>query len=386
MTNRIGIFNYYDNDGETDMAAIDTLLDLKKCVSYLIVVVNGFLQDCSLFRNAADEVIVRDNVGYDAGAYKAVICSDKHKELIANAYELVLCNSSFYGPFIPFKTIFEQMTNRKADFWGISMHDSNINRHIQSFFLVYRRRILADSVLYSMFDKYIDETTIDYLNVCYRFENLLFHFLERAGYSSDAYVKDITCNNYKNPYGSLALDGLPIIKKKIFAPEFYDSKKARYALAYVAKNYQYDFSNMLNSIKRKYGKEYKLDELTKCSLQNQLTKNYQKQLDIIPVESLHEFIEQQDKVYIYGTGSFARAVIYLEEPSVWDKKLQGFIISDGHKKINQTPFIRYPVYYLFEVKDKDTAIIVALNKKNTEEVKCLLSANQYKVFYLYYDT
>lgn len=381
LKKRIGIFCYYDNNGEVDKATIQTIMDLKKCLAYLIIVVNGSLKEDTLFRKIADEVVFRENKGYDAGAYKIVICSAKYKDLFMESDELVLCNSSFYGPFISFDKIFKHMEDSRADFWGLSMVNQGLVKHIQSYFLVYRKKILDDRALISYFDKYIDEEATEYNAGCYTFENGLFHYLENYGYYSDAYIKKITCDNYRNPYGSLALDKIPVLKKKIFTKQFYNADNVGNAIIYAVQHYDYLFENVIDSIINKYGIKNKFEESVKYISQSCPKSDMVENPELIDKETLHVFISKHDKLYIYGVGNHARDVMHSEEPSVWEDKLKGFLLSEGREKKNGY-FGKLPVFYLHEMSEKNAGIIVAMGKKNAEEVRPFLEG-KYETIYLY---
>ncbi len=58
--------------------------------------------------------------------------------------ELILTNSSIFGPFKPLAPIFERMASSSCDFWGMTESFENV-RHLQSYFLVFRRRVLQSA-------------------------------------------------------------------------------------------------------------------------------------------------------------------------------------------------------------------------------------------------
>jgi lipopolysaccharide biosynthesis protein len=78
-----------------------------------------------------------ENTGYDFGMWARAISTLNLREWD----ELVLTNSSVFGPVAPLAQVFKQMEGRPCDFWG--MTDSlEIEYHIQSFFLVFRGSVL----------------------------------------------------------------------------------------------------------------------------------------------------------------------------------------------------------------------------------------------------
>ena len=181
---------------EIGESIIKTLIDLKNVVEYIVVVINGIIHNKNILYKYVNEVVVRENLGFDIGAYKRVILDIKYKNRLKKFDELVLCNNSFYGPFISFKSIFDKMEKSKADFWGISSSERNLVQHIQSYFLVLRYNILNGDEFIRYLEEWIDEKKIDYYGACSVFENGLFWMLKKAGYCFDAYKRNIECDNY----------------------------------------------------------------------------------------------------------------------------------------------------------------------------------------------
>ena len=71
---RLGILVFYDKNGIFSEYIEYLLIALKEVVTYQIVIVNGFIQlesEKKLSR-ISDEVLIRENKGFDAGAYKDI--------------------------------------------------------------------------------------------------------------------------------------------------------------------------------------------------------------------------------------------------------------------------------------------------------------------------
>ena len=143
---RVAIFSFYEQNGCLTKSVEHTLVDLRKVVDYLIVVVNGSLREPNRMAQLVDEVIVRENKGYDAGAYKRILMNERIYQIIKQCEELVLCNDTFYGPFISFDEIFQRMKDSKADFWGINLSDNGWLSFIQSYFIVFKKKIIFPSM------------------------------------------------------------------------------------------------------------------------------------------------------------------------------------------------------------------------------------------------
>ena len=143
MVKRCAIYVYWDAEGVLKSFARHFLLELSKVCQDIMVVINGNLDDESVefLVGIGCRFIKRANIGYDFGAYRAGLLHIGWEKL--QYYdEVVLCNSSFYGPFYPLNSIFEAIDG-SIDFWGITAWIGEPwATHIQSYFYVFRRQII----------------------------------------------------------------------------------------------------------------------------------------------------------------------------------------------------------------------------------------------------
>lgn len=107
---RTCIFSYFDINGKIDLNTIYLLKELKQITDNLIFVVNGDVQ-IEKVQTIVDYVFIRENKGLDAGAYKATM--KKYNFIIEGSNELILCNNTFFGPFIPMSDILSNMLHCK---------------------------------------------------------------------------------------------------------------------------------------------------------------------------------------------------------------------------------------------------------------------------------
>lgn len=221
---------------------------LKEAVNKLVIVVNGNLEESEKVNLLADYLLIRKNTGYDAGAYKAALFNDIIYEMLLECKELIFCNDTFYGPFISFKEIFKRMENTKADFWGINLSDNGVLTFIQSYFMLFKRRIWESGDLKSFFEIMIDEDTLDFNQVLFSFERGIFEFLIKRNYKYDALnlQRYHVCTAVD---GSICYENLPLLKKKAFSKKFYVKDKMLNALHYIEENYDYDLNLILYDIK-----------------------------------------------------------------------------------------------------------------------------------------
>ncbi len=364
---RVGIFCFYDRHGQAGRDVCVLLEELKKNVDLLVVVVNGQIDNKDALESCADDIVIRDNRGYDAGAYKRVLFDQKYADMIKSSKELVLCNSSFYGPLIPLADIFDAMEESAADFWGISGFEGDLIEHIQSYFLVFRQKILRGEVFFQYFLKHIQEDTQDYFGVCSSFENGLYECLVDAGYVPDAFVKKISCDNYSNPYGSLAVDGVPVIKKKIFSAQYFEEAKALDVLNFALDHYRYDLGTLLESVEQIYGLTIR-QERVKVHIRGPVWTDGFLPLRKKKKEDIKQFIHDHGAVFIYGIGAAGRGIYQTFFSYENNPKLKGFIISDDQESEKATLF-GYPIYRLREIEGTVKAVIVGLGDLNSRVVR-----------------
>lgn len=270
---RYGVYVFYDKDGIVDEYNYYFIRELKKEVSHVLVICNGELNEEGKagFEAVADELIVRPNEGYDITAYKIGIEKiDYNKN--GEYDEILICNSTMFGPFYPFKEMFENMAAQDIDFWGITnFHEvpfdpfgtvkyGMLPKHIQSFFMVFRKSLT---------------TTSDFVNY---WENMpvINSYEEAIGYHEAIFTKEFADKGYKwNVYAnSDHLEGYtydplrdfprmmiekrrcPIIKRRSFFHDYSEAlsrsagEGAREALEYIQKYTEYDTDMIWKSILR----------------------------------------------------------------------------------------------------------------------------------------
>ena len=138
---RLGIVSFYDGEGVVDGSVEYYIKSLCDVVSEIIVVVNGNISNIGQIQldHIADECIIRQNTGFDAGAYKEVLCRQNFVQKMKEYDEIVLCNDTCFGPFKSFSGIFAEMEHKKVDFWGLDFVENKVADYLQSYFLVFSK-------------------------------------------------------------------------------------------------------------------------------------------------------------------------------------------------------------------------------------------------------
>ena len=199
---RLGIFFFYEKNGDVDDFITYYLADLNKNLTELVVVCNGKLseQGRAAFSQFTDNIIVRENKGLDVWAYKTALDSYGWAKL-SEFDEIVMTNSTLMGPVRPLKEMFDAMwENQDLDFWGLSIHHGAKSNpfkgkhlynylpvHIQSHFIVYRRRFVQNPELQAYWDNM--PMIESYTDSVQRYEAVFTKQFEDKGFKWDVYVK-----------------------------------------------------------------------------------------------------------------------------------------------------------------------------------------------------
>lgn len=357
-TKRLVILCFYEENGYVDLYVYYLVKELLSISKKMVIVVNGKIEDSAerYFTSMNCDILIRENKGYDAAAYKDVI-GRLGKEKLKMFDEVVLCNDTFFGPFIPIKEIFEIMSINKCDFWGISYQDTNLVQFIESYFLVFRREIIKsdDLWLYFQYQKEI----VKYQDALIYFELGVFLYLKNKGYIYDSLItKKIYYSNILYPYESVKFEKLPILKKRAFIRNA-DGNLIR-AINYIRYTYKYDVGLIELWMKRKKVVLNRSKRLIEETLPERA-----KDIPCVNLSNIYSFCKKWKRICIYGDGYYGRILFehYQIRPEC--------IIITEKKIFEQAQYCGIPVRIASEIDMNDTnlGIIVALNKQHTEEIK-----------------
>ncbi len=172
---RLIIFSVFDKDGQIDGFVVHSLTTLRVHASRILVVVNGVLAPAGrhALEAVADEVLVRENRGFDIGAQRAAL--HHLGDSIQDFDEIVLTNDTWYGPVRPWAPVLERMDGTICDFWGLTDHRATRPNpvtgrgvapyHLQSYWIAVRRAMFESEVWRRYWDRlgpldtYIDAVT-----------------------------------------------------------------------------------------------------------------------------------------------------------------------------------------------------------------------------------
>lgn len=354
---RLGIYLIYNCEKVVDKYIGIVLEELRKNVEYLVVVCNfdQIRSGAGYIEGKYDQIFFRDNVGYDAGAYK-----DALNRLITweNAYEydeLLLTNDTYMGPLYPFDEMFDAMSDSQCDFWGITRHPEGefsngyqYPAHIQSYFLNFKSKVFHSEAFRHFWNgyKHSDDKTE---TIC-AFELGINTFLADKGYSGKAYMDLFTfgfsdtysMNPYSmHPYELIKYGRIPIIKKNIL---FFDNRgyiNTLKALEFIDKNLDYDINIIEEYIS---GVESTKSDIT-----------------VYDYAALEKFVNRYRRIYIYGKGKWADTMTDYFEYRGWN--VEGYLVTD---MISENTGAL--VFAEAEIQKNDGIVVAQRHKENGEAI------------------
>lgn len=270
---RLLIFFFYDKDGIVDRYIPYMLDDMKKNVNDIIFVSNGKINDKSkpIVEKITTNILERANEGLDAWAYKEALESIGWENL--KLYdEVILMNHTIMGPVYPFKEMFDKMSQKDLDFWGLTkFHEvpydpfgiiecGYIPEHIQSHFIVVRKPIL-NSIKFKQYWEDLPEINSYQESIAFHETQFTKHF-EELGFSWEVYVNTDDLKNFSHypiMYDIVNLiknKKCPVFKRRSFFHDYWDildncTGEVSYLLMDYIKNYtNYDTDLIWENILR----------------------------------------------------------------------------------------------------------------------------------------
>lgn len=362
---RLVIFCFFDIVGQLDNSDRYLLDELRGVSDKLVIAINGKINKdgYQYINQISDYIIIRDNKGYDAGAYADVIV--QLAEEMSSYDEVVLCNNTFYGPFIELSNIFEKMASKNVDIWGINRIEYERLSYVESYFLVFRSTVLKTKALVNFFAAYRQKNIDDILDVYAFFELGIYIYMKKRGFKISSYR---FCNNlhtYKDADQCLMKCGLPIVKKKSFSDRYFNNERQLKILQYIYKNYGKEMlENIIENVHRLYKLNYKIDDIISKDNRTFYQQSRLALGGVVSDEEILAFIRNKEKIYIWGTGVYARKIwfAYSEELTAFS----GFVVTDNKYKKDNFLY-GYPVFCFDEIEDCSN-IILGLDKENTQTI------------------
>lgn len=352
MRRRLGVFVFFDEEGIADRYVDYLLINLKRVCQEIYLIVNGTIRknDLERLEQYTTKVYRRENMGYDAGAYK-----DTFLKFIPYADrerydEIVLMNDTMFGPVFSLEGLWNNLKKEDADFWGLTRHrrkvlsdGSVMNSHIQTYFLVIGKHMLKSPQFTEFWERLPypenSRTAID------KFELEFTAYFEARGFRSKALMDNLNLFCEENPYiyysyELISNNILPFLKKKCLGFERPGYENTLEALEYIEKNFQYDSDMIWENILR-------LSERGRFE-------------SVFNYYELEEFYKKHRRIFIYGAGKYGKSMQKYFRYRKWE--FERFLVSDNADREENCS------NYADESFEETDGIILALGKKSMWEV------------------
>lgn len=178
----LAVLVHYDRDGMVADHVQYQVQSLRAAADRLVFVTAGALGPQARARlRDADDVIERDNTGYDFYSWRTGLMSVPSW---ADFDAVILANDSVVGPLVSVAELLRHRTATGADVYGITMSPQG-GRHVQSYFMVFGRAALHSAQVRAFWDGM--EPVDDRTQVIQRYELGLGRSVADAGLRTAAY-------------------------------------------------------------------------------------------------------------------------------------------------------------------------------------------------------
>lgn len=366
---RLGIFAFYDKEGIVDSCFVKLLKDIRPYVTELISVCNvdHIMEDKEVenLRSVSDQVIIRNNTGYDAGAYKEIFLRMEKENCLKGWDSVLLFNSTFFGMFYPLDHFFSLTETRKEiDYWGLTKHigakdegEGIYPDHVQSYFLLIQKKMFQSRSFMDFWHQL--DAPFDYNDAVRKFEIGFNVFFKEKGFKGEAYCscldKTEILKKGDNPYINYSYElitnlSAPFLKIKTLLFGYNCAEyllKSMQAVAYVKNRLSFDDTMIWKYLLR--------------SCRNGAFQAY------FNYDDLESFYNEYRRIFIYGAGRVGQAMYSYFTVRGWD--ISAMLVTDKDafqkKKWNDNIMVLEAGEVTFE---KEDGIILAMNYENSREV------------------
>jgi SAM-dependent methyltransferase len=188
---RLVCYAHFDVNGEVKPFVKHALNTMQSHCAATIFVSNSPVMenDKTELLLVCSQVLINSNSGYDFYMWKLAL----EKADLSLYDEVILMNSSVYGPVSDMSPVFADMKVLECDFWGIT-ECFQTQPHIQSYFLVFRRRVIESQAFRDFWDgvlPYVNKT-----QVILSYEIGLTQWLLESGFKPGVFCSFEKLGNY----------------------------------------------------------------------------------------------------------------------------------------------------------------------------------------------
>lgn len=361
--NRIVFFVFFDQNGIVDAYVYHLVKSMKQYAQKVVIISNSEIvhEDKERLEKYTEFIIKRENIGFDAGAYKDVFTKYFACEKWEKWDEVILINDTIFGPIFSMDDVFHIMDKQSVDFWGMTKHEASkwsdgsiMKKHIQSYFVAFRKSVLLSNLFTEFWSQLAYPITLD--DAVHNFECYMTSYFETRGFLSGVYT-DFVEHGYimeddelvydKYVYELVSVSKMPFIKRKALGPLNYTN--ANKTIEYVKNNTDYDVEMILSNIKR-------LDISGKLSY-----------VGGYGYSRLKEFNNRLRNIYLYGNGKISRKL--RQYYRAIEREISGIIVTNIDKNKDKN-VIQMDSFF----PTAEDGVVIATGSKYAEEIFCLLQS------------
>ncbi|WP_024554303.1 rhamnan synthesis F family protein [Franconibacter helveticus 513] len=264
---RLLVYFFWDADGIVDDYVVHSIKALGEHSSEIVVVVNGELNPLGYrkLRSVSNQLIIRENVGLDAGAYKAAFDYVGY-DYLSKFDEVLVTNFTLFGPLFSLSDFFSRMDSTPCDFWGLAGYNEKVKgqddiQHLQSYFVAYRKSLTSSKDFRNYWqqlpkiENYIDSVNLHELAQTPYFSDRGYTF---ASFSSTKKYASISPYNFVISCADRVLieDNCPFLKRRamFFSNGNFEQgsniHKITHITNFIKCRTDYDIALMLENIER----------------------------------------------------------------------------------------------------------------------------------------
>ncbi|AKL98623.1 rhamnan synthesis F family protein [Endomicrobium proavitum] len=222
---RILFFVHYNKYNKIAAHVLQTLQSIKHLYDRVVFVSNSPVSHeyKNKLDGLQDKIILRENKGFDFGAWKDALLSENAQELFS--YDnITLMNDTGFGPLFPIDGLYKAAEESGVDFWGLTLQQEGLvdipllnlrekyPAHIQSYFMSFNKNVVSSDAFVNFWKNVQYETRVE--NVILKYETQLTHILADAGFKYVAMFNSVSM--YETGITTLVKLGVPFIKVKEF--------------------------------------------------------------------------------------------------------------------------------------------------------------------------
>lgn len=283
--NRILYFVHYHKYGGLSDHVIYLLKNVRVLYARIVVILNSPLSETQRDKLSefCDEILLRENKGFDFGAWKDAILKDGWEEL--SQYDnLTLMNDTCFGPVFDLEDIYLRMEEKDIDFWGLTNNKNDkfgmpgthrpIPEHIQSYCICFKQRVVSSESFKAFWENVKYENKIE--KVIQEYETQFTKTLTKAGFRYSVFFDKADFPEIKSDLAVRRPDlclkfKVPFLKVKSFLSFPYP----KYIITLLQENTSYPISIVFDYLNQIY------DPDTMLFIQDKLTSPEEKNMNSV---------------------------------------------------------------------------------------------------------